>query len=178
MKNLKYIIIALVLSIGIVSYLFYSPPEDALAGVPAGAKDVVGSRVATTTTGAFFPESPILNGTTSVPFGNIGWQDLALLTFKITAASSTPNGILYWNVVGSNDASCTTATTTTTMAGVTVKSDINWFHLGQEGNITATGAVATGTVITLTNLNWNCLNVEINGSSTSAWVQLRTKDSL
>lgn len=177
----KYLSILTILSVityfGFQAYTFFSNPDKALAGLAPTAIDVLGTRVGTTTTGGGFYGTPSANGTTTSILRIGGQSDVANLTFKITGASSTPNGLLTWAIFGSNDASCQTATTTTSLADTVVRKDINWFTTGNAGQITATAAVATGTVSTISNLTWDCLKVETNGSSSEAWVQIRVKDN-
>lgn len=177
MKKVKItlsILSVLVLLIGV--YYFFGPAERAVAGLADAARDMAGTRVATTTTGAGYYKLPANNGTTTKSIQIGGDYDLATFTFKVTAASSSPDGTFTWAVLGSNDASCNTASTSSETLNTVLVKDINWFDISS-GKITATGAVATGTVTTLTNLNWSCLALETNGSSTTVWSQMRVKDS-
>lgn len=169
------LLVSVILFLGI--YMLFNTSQKVIAGLASTAQDILGTRSGTTTTGAFFSKSPANNGTTTSIIRNGGHTDIAVLSFKITAASSTPNGLLTWATFGSNDLSCQTATTTTTLANTVVMKDINWFATGNEGQITATGATATGTIANLSNLNWECLKVETNGSSTAAWGQIRVKNN-
>ena len=179
MKKYISIVLAVVFISGLIvaGFNFFSNPNTAQAGLSSTARDVLGSRTGTTTTAAGFYGSPATNGTTTSIIRTGGHTDTANLTFKIASASSTPDGRLYWATFGSNDSNCQTATTTTSLASTVVMKDINWFATGNEGSVTATGAVATGTVQTISNLTWECLKVETNGSSTEAWAQIRTKDN-
>lgn len=175
MKNTKAILSTLFVMALVIGAVFYLSQKKAIAGLSGSTVDIVGSRVGTTTTAAnFFGLGQ--SGTSSQAVYLKGFADLLVTTFKITGASSTPSGRLTYQFLGSNDSSCATASTTTSMADTVVKSDINWYALGTEGTITATGALATGTVVSLQNLVWECVRVEVNGSSTSALVQTRVKD--
>lgn len=159
----------------VAGFYVFKNTEKAIAGLSGSLVNIVGSRPATTTIAAFFNGNG-KSGTSSQVVSLKGFADLAITSFKITGASSTPTGILTYQFLGSNDRQCDTATTTTTANDQALASEINWYSLGTEGQISSTGAVATGTVVTLQNLVLDCLRVEINGSSTSALVQTRTKD--
>ena len=176
----KYLIGLSVLIAALIGVaFFFEKPQQAIAGLAGGVANIAGTRAGTTTTSAFFSTLGQTASTSQVLGLEKGEADLAVLTFRITGASSTPNGRLTWAVFGSNDASCNTATTTTTMDNTVITSNITWYSLGSgsEGQITATGAVATGTITTFTNLVFECLRVDVNGSSTSALVQARSKNS-
>ena len=159
----------------LVGSLYLNNQQKALAGVASGAFNVIGTRIGTTTTEGGFYKTAENNGTTTVPI-NIGTQtDAANFTIRLTNASATPSSIFTYNIVGSNDFNCETATTTTTANNQVVKKNINWYSLATQGQLTS--ANATGTVVSLTNLTWQCLAFEANGSSTAALVQLITKDA-
>lgn len=161
----------------ILSAIFYLGNQDkAIAGEGSGVYNLFGSRSGTTTTGTKFYGNG-QSGTTSAITFIKKEIDAAIVTFKITDASSTPSGILTYELLGSNDNFCNTASTTTTADNQVIVKDINWYKLGTEGKITATSDVATGTVVSIQNLTWNCLNVQLAGSSTIALVQLVVKDS-
>src|SRR3990167_5371772 len=141
-------------------------PNEALAGMSSGPRNIVGSRTGTSTVGAgFFGSGQTGSSTLAIKIG--GGIDLANFTIRITDASSTPSGLFTWRVYGSNDASCGVATTTTTASDQVVMRDINWYSLGgtDRGQVISIGAAATGTVLSFTNLIWDCLEFESNGSS-------------
>ena len=103
-------------------------------------------------------------------------------------ASTTGNN-LQFSFLGSNDDFCWTASTTSSI-GRAVVSEIIWFDIGDHLTnkvhstslsaatstlIWANPIAGTGREIILENLNYECLSLQISGSSTSALVQLNTK---
>lgn len=183
MKKIKVFVAGLVLSLIVLLGGFYGylnkPVEKSLAGVASGAFNVIGTRVGTTTTGGGFYGAAATNGSTSMPF-NIGTQtDSVNFTIRLIGASTTPSSIFTWAVLGSNDFNCETASTTTTANNQVIKKDVNWYKLGgtDMGQLTNSSGAATGTTVSFTNLTFQCLNFEANGSSTVALVQMITKDN-
>jgi len=166
----------IVIALVILSSFYLNSQQKVLAGVATGAVNVIGTRVGTTTTEGGFYKSAANNGTTSVPINLTGRSaDTAIFTIRLVNASATPSSIFTYNILASNDFNCETATTTTTASNQVVKKDINWYSLSTSGQISNTLGTATGTVVSLTNLAYQCLNFEANGSSTAALVQLMTK---
>ena len=179
MKNIKIILSSLFFAtvFVVVGVFVFKNTDKVLAGLPSSLINIIGSRPATTTIPAYFSGNG-QTGTSSLAVDLRGYADQMVTTFLITAASSTPSGRLTYQFLASNDKQCETTLTSTTANDQALAKEINWYALGTEGQITATGAVATGTVVSLQNLVWQCVKVEVNGSSTAALVQTRTKDDL
>lgn len=141
----------------------------ALGGTYNKPTAVFGTLSKTVVTGKNFNGLASANGTSSYATFIGGDTDTAVYTIKIKNASTTPSSYFTWNILGSNDDGCFTSGSST----------INWFDVDptnarRQATITNTG-MATGTIVTLTDLNWQCLMFEGNGSSTEVWVQLTTK---
>ena len=155
------------------------------------ASDVIGTKVATTTTGVDFS----VTGTggqssTSTYVNKIGRGiNTAIYTIQATKSSSTANAL--FSVEGSNDAFCDTATSTTIFDVVTID-QINWFSAGDHlvnkvhatsfDNSSSTASIlwdnpmpGAGNELILANLNYQCLRLSVSGSSTVLWAQLSTK---
>lgn len=120
----------------------------------------------------------------------IGNTDTAVITLGVFAASSTANVRI--DILGSNDSGCDTSTTT---PGVNVNilkaSEVQWFDASSHlsGSAVITSIVnATSTLswtnptagylreLILTDLSMNCVALQISGSSTSAWSQIKLKE--
>lgn len=152
---------------------------------------LIGTRVSTTTTGVSFPNYTA--GTTTYPFRIGTHTDDTSIFLKITNASTTAQGqgSVYLSILGSNDPSCDTASTTYSVPNNNIiTSDIGWYDVSQHilnlaGSrtlSTATGTinwqavgVGEGREITLENLNSKCLALEVNGSSTVIYAEFTTK---
>lgn len=153
------------------------------------AGDVVGTKSGTSTTGVYFaPDS-----TTSTYVSKIGGSvDIGVYTIKVLSASSTATSpLITLALEGSNDDYCDTSTSTTIFDKVTT-GQINWFPasnhlLGKTQNTALTNATSTYFItwaspmtgasneIILTDLNWECLRLNVQASSTIFWAQLKTK---
>lgn len=179
MKNIKIILTTLFITALVIGGAVFvgQNPQKVLAGLPSSLINIIGSRPATTTIPAFFSGNG-QSGTSTQVINLRGFADQMVTTFLITNASSTPSGRLTYQFLASNDKQCETTLTSTTADDQALAKEINWYALGTEGQISATGAVATGTVVSLQNLVWQCVKIEVNGSSTAALVQTRTKDDL
>jgi len=159
-----------------------------------GASDVVGTKVGTTTTGVGFYGA---NTGTSTYVSKIdGTINTAVYTILFKAASSTPAtgaSNLHVSLLASNDDYCNTATTTTIYDVVTMD-QINWFDAAPfitgitdaSSQLTPLAGTSTlvlnttamqgrGKQILLTNLNAQCLALQVNSSSTLLHIQLKTK---
>jgi len=179
MKNIKIILSTALLTVFVIlgTVYVFKNPDNVFAGLPGSLVNIVGSRPATTTVSAIFSGNG-QSGTSTQVLNLRGFADQMVTTFLITDASSTPEGLLTYQFLASNDKQCESTLTSTTADDQALASEINWYALGTEGQISATAGVATGTVVSLQNLVWQCVKVEINGSSTEALVQTRTKDDL
>jgi hypothetical protein len=155
------------------------------------ASDVVGTKSATSTTGVGFSITATggRSATSSYVSRIGGVKNNAVYTIKPLAVSST--AALYVEIEGSNDDYCGT-TNTDVSVNTPLVSDINWYSAGDHyvnkvhstsfDNASSTSftswanpKVGVGKEIILTDLNYECLRFNISGSSTVAWVQIRTK---
>lgn len=154
------------------------------------ASDVVGTKVGTTTTGVQFTD----NAATTTYVSKIGGLiNTAVYTFGIKAASSTAAGEsnLKMSILASNDDHCDTATSTT-IEDLVATGEVNWydaapFLLNGASEQSLTNGTSTiswitsglgpgnGREVLLTDLNAECLALQLNGSSTRVWAQIRTK---
>lgn len=200
--NLKggIIIGGIVLALVVASLVLYSGlkkqsiPETLGLGsyeVHDNATDVFGSKTVTTTAGQVFSVSALIPGqsATSTAVKKIGNQaSSAIYTIMPTVVSSTAN--LRWEIQGSQDFYC--ETTATSGGNLPLVSEINWFSVGDHsrgnsqttsfGNTTSTEfytwnnpMAGTGQTVILENLNYECLRLNMSGSSTEAWIQLSTR---
>jgi hypothetical protein len=152
--------------------------------------DVVGTRVVTTTVGVGFRVTATggISATSSYITKISGVKENAIYTFMPTHASTTAK--LQFNIWGSNDAYCDT--TAISGGNLPLMSEIHWFSAGDHlqnrshlvnllndsstsflnwENPTSTAA----TEILLTNLNFECLKLDVAGSSTVLYAAIRTK---
>ncbi len=149
------------------------------------ASDVVGTHIGTSTTGVVFNNDAATSSYVSKIGGNI---NTAVYTIKMLAAGTTST--LGLSVQGSNDFFCDT--TDVAVTGTINKTDINWYSAGDHlinkvgttalvsasstNPISWTNAVAgAGQEILLTNLNYECLRLNVSGVSTTVYIGLRTK---
>ena len=148
------------------------------------AVDLIGTTNGTTTNGVYFSDG---TATSSYPI-TIGHQaDEAILAFYPTFASTTGAhaAISIW---GSNSQDCDTASTTAGTLNNYTTSDIKWFDIGDHvaelaGSQTLTGtstiswnpSARIGKDIVLKDLNYECLKVEVNASSTIMQASIITK---
>lgn len=156
-----------------------------LGGVASGLFDVVGSKIGTSTTAVGFYGSQSANGTSTYSTFIGQGVDTATFTIQAKTASSSSSSV-GWKIWGSNDGTCATTLTTassTQNTGLSItKSQINWFDLNADNSRSSGWFVpnwagnASSTAVTLTNLNWGCLKLDLTGSSTSLWVQLQTRN--
>ena len=182
MKKIYIGIIVLLVLLGI-GYLYSNKTETTFGGQAGEVRNVFGTQVGTTTaptaSGSFFAAYGS-NASTSKTLLLYGTTDTVLFTVKALTASSS--SFYEWDILGSNDTGCnTTATSSTDEAYTGYKlSDINWYvadptNSRTSGRVTNPTANATGTIATLTNLNWSCLRFGANGSSTTVLMQIREK---
>ena len=154
--------------------------------------DVIGTQAVTTTVGVGFSiTSTGGQSATSSYVSRIGGKiNTAVYTIRATAASSTSNAT--FDIQGSNDAFCDT--TATTGGNLPLASEINWASAGDHlrgkahatsfSNASSTAGFywenpaignVNGKEIILTDLNYECLKLNVSGSSTVLYVGLRTK---
>ena len=158
-----------------------------LGGQSGTVIDLVGSRIGTTTTPVY---NNVSTGTTTYPIVIGREYDTVDFNIKVTDASSTLLR-MDLSVLGSNDASCSTASTTTTMADTVVTSDINWFDLGTHNlNLAGSNTISSGTTtiawtplgkgdgkqLSLTGLNTTCVALQVHASGTALYIQANKKN--
>ena len=147
--------------------------------------DLIGTHSGTTTSPVSF-YAPA-NASTTYPYAITGDVDTAIISISSFATTGPSRVSMY--LLGSNDASCNTASTTySSVQNNAVMTDIHWFDISNhmEG-LAPTAALAGTTTLTwqptkgqgkdieLTNLAVQCVAVEIQASSTILQAQLRTK---
>jgi len=191
-KNFLFGGITAILIIAVI-WLYLPKTNKALGNVQIwGPTDIVGTKIGTTTTGVNFAVNAGVEGysaTSTYVATTTALTDVLIFTVKALAASSTAG--VHFSILGSNDYKCDTATTTTIYDVITMK-QINWFDIGSHvaglaGSQTiSTGtstivwenpAVAQGKDIVLTNVNYNCVALQVSGSSTVLWIQRHSKSS-
>ena len=184
-KSVFYVLaFVLLLAAGLIAfYAGFNRPKEIQAGFSEPARDIIGTKVGTSTTGVAFYTDSWASSTKAILIG--GNVDSALFSIKTTAASSTPSGRVSWHIYGSNDLGCDTATSST-IYNVITTSQINWYDLAFSSLFNGTSTItnmsyypignyATGTSVMLVNLNWQCLKFDVSGSSTVVSVQMKTK---
>lgn len=200
------LILIMVVIIGIVIFIGNKTPQDiavvddtiALKGVANPVPiDIVGTKIGTSTVGVDFSvaSSTGQSATSTYPYLIGNNEDSLIYSLYIKAASSTAN--LKFSFLGSNDSYCDTTATASSSAsystygGVFIQ-DINWFDLGDHlknkvHSTSLSGATSTivwdtssllgsGREIILEDLNSRCAALQVSGSSTVLWAQLKTKD--
>ena len=153
------------------------------------SSDVVGTRTVTSTVGVGFSLTSGGQSATSSYISKIGGNiNNAVYTIYATAASSTSNA--RFDIQGSNDNYCDT--TATSGGNLPLVSEISWFSAGDhlKGKVHSTGfsnASSTasfawtnpmensGQELILTDLNYECLKLNVSGSSTVIYAGIRTK---
>lgn len=178
---------------GIIGYQFNQPAngeENLGFNAVYYAGDVIGSKVGTTTTGVDFGVIAA-NGrsATSTYVNKIGNNiKQATYTFKALKASSTADMLFAFEA--SNDQDCNTASSTTSISDMVLTGDVNWFsipnnftnkvHATSLSNASTTlpwsnPQAGQGTTAVLDNLNYECLRLSAQGSSTQMWAQIKLK---
>lgn len=151
------------------------------------AGDLIGTKTGTSTSPVgFYGDNTVASSTYTTKIGN-RYKDL---TFYNQAVNASSSAMVYFSVLGSNDMDCDTATTSTSLANTIVTGDINWFDIGQNvknlagsqtlaGTSTiawdTSGADGTGNTFTLTDVNTECVRLEVSASSTELWTQLKLR---
>lgn len=169
------------------SALSYGPFPGRMATNTGIAYNVAGSRSATTTTGVAFEQYDI--GTSSYPW-HINGASEATYTFYWTAASTSAEGAgeIHYHVLGSNNIGCHSATTSTS-SKIPLKIEVPWYDAGpflknQDQSTTlsaattsfigSAGTIGVGRSVTFENLPFQCLKLEISGTSSALYVELIT----
>ncbi len=172
---------------------FFNQPQGVSGALEmSNATDLIGTKVGTTTTGADFRVTA--NGgqsaSTTYPFFIGGAVENIVITLKVKAASSTAN--VRFAILASSDTNCDTASTTSTYANIVLVKDINWFDAYsfiKDSTVISSYAAGTSTIewtnpkagtgklLTLTDVNANCLALQVSGSSTSVWAQYKFRGS-
>ncbi len=151
--------------------------------------DVIGTKIGTTTTGVAFSVGATGGQSATTSYVTlIGNRDEVTYTGQILEASSTAN--MQIDFLGSSDDYCNT-TNTDVDVDTPLVVDINWFDIGGHLlNLDSTGTFDNGTstlawdtsglkgvgkAMTLTNLDYRCLRIDVSGSSTLFRAELRTK---
>ena len=160
--------------------------EQMLGAMPVAAVDVIGTKTGTSTAGVGFYTAN--TATTTYPTWIGDSIDVAIYTLRIKSASSSAN--LRFSILASNDTGCNTSSSTTGVLNPILKQDINWFDAAPflDGHAEQSMTVGTSTLVwdtssltgsgrtlVLSNLNVQCLALQVNGSSTVVWSQLKTK---
>ena len=153
---------------------------------PGSIRNIIGTRVGTSTTGVNFYAADTINTYTTFVGDSV---DSAIYTIKTTDASSTAN--VKFQLFASNDDQCDTASTSSNT--VATVSQINWYDAAPFiVNLTASTTLigiqsATTTIdwsptaanqgknLILNNINTRCLSLRVIASSTSLFAQLKTK---
>jgi len=177
---------------------FVEDGEMIFGGQASEAVDLFGTQTGTTTAATSGSYDPTMNSDFSdMASNNAGYNsttkaimldgrtDTALITIKPLTASTT--NFFAWTIDGSNDRGCDTAATSTSDARyvptLPIKNEVNWFSVdptnsratGGKGNVkVGTSATSTETIL-LTNLNWRCLRLSLDSSSTTLWAQIKQK---
>ena len=160
--------------------------DEILAGWSGPVRDVIGTRVGTTTAplGLYPLDNYAANVATSSSAVLKLLQDTDLILFSLAQPAASTTNFFNYDILASNDGSCDTLATTTAgdnyVATEPLVVDINWFKIDPANVNTNKGyenitAYATGTSFILTNNNWSCLQVEYSGASTTIWMQIREK---
>lgn len=200
LKNLlSYGALIMVVIIGVL--LLTGKGEDIMLGGQSNPVpiDLIGTRgigAATTTTAVGFSitGSGGQSASTTYPLKIGNEQDLLIFSIYAQLASTSANAV--FSVLGSNDADCDTTATSSTHSAYstyhnTVINDIHWFDLGDhyKNKVHSTSLavattsiswinpiVGTGRELILEDLNSKCVALQVSGSSTALWVQVRTKN--
>lgn len=190
MKKIHYVLGACAIIVFIGIFLLLNKPDNTMGSqiYPQTFTDLIGTRVASTTTGVGFriTKTGGFSGTTTYPF-SLNKASETTLVFDVVKASST--AAISLSILGSNDPGCGTATTTTIYNLLTV-GQIRWFDASpfiDNASVISSFSNATGTItwtnpqmiqraLHFTELNMECLAVEVNASSTEIYGQYKLKN--
>lgn len=185
--------VVLVIVLGVATFFFLRTPQSSgnnnLGGTLSNTPlNVIGTRGTSTPVGVVFPSSgPAIATTTYKTF--IGTDtDRAIYQIGIITASTSAK--IHFSVMGSYDDSCDTATTSSPIMNEPLVGTIRWFDIGnhiRNSSVITSLSSATSTIIysspkaganreiVLEDLNYRCLALGVNASTTEMWVQLLTK---
>ena len=150
------------------------------------AYNLIGTRVGTTTTGVYFSDG---TATTSYPIIiTKAANEATLLLYAVSASSTGAHAAL--SIFGSNDFDCDTASTSSGTLNNMTTGAVMWFDIGNNvsglaGSQTITNASSTiswspttslGKAITITDLHYDCIKVDVNASSTIMHAQIITNN--
>lgn len=185
--NKKYVFAIIgIFLIGGLIWFSWPKAQKTEGAILAGPTNLIGSRVGTTTTGAYFKS---FDTASTSAITRINGADEVMFTLLAVSASSTPGGSVHLSFLGSNDYDCDTATTTTIYNKV-IMSDINWYDIGSRVvGLAGSQTVSTGTstlvwvpneskqaeTITLEKLNFTCVKAVVSASSTILYMTSKTK---
>jgi len=199
-KLMWCVFITMILVASIVVIVLLKKPDNGNLGLATSsfiinATDVIGTKTGTTTAGVGFSitGSGGQSATTTYVVKTGAGVDQALATFKVKNASSSAN--IHISGLFSNDDYCKAAVATSTTdalyTDIPLLGDINWFDAAplldghsssQEFTVgTSTlvwdtsGLAGSGRSLLITNLGAECLALQVSGSSTVLWTQIRTK---
>ena len=189
MKKIHYVLgaCAIMAFIVIGIYLLLNKPDNTMGAVilPRTFTDLIGTRIASSTTGVSWYGANVAS--TTYPFALLSASE-ATIFFDITAASSSASNV-HLSIYGSVDPNCSTATTST-IYNLMTKAQIRWFDalpfidnatvISSFDNATSTIVWSNPTFIQkalhFSDLNFECLMVEANASSTILYSGYKLKD--
>jgi hypothetical protein len=198
MKKKGYLIGGIIILI--LGVWFFSQTQD-VSALPSSsfqnyASDVIGTKTGTSTAGVGWYGA---NAATTTYITRLGSNiNNVVYTFLIQSASTTPAAgaaNLHMAILASNDDYCDTATSTTVIWDHPNSRDINWYDAApflagftdtastqltlNVGTTTivwnTTAGIDKGRQLLLTDVNARCLALQVNGSSTVVWTQIKTK---
>lgn len=183
MKKKTILVLIGLAIIGTIGFLYKEKSMGAMI-YPATFTNLIGTRTASTTAGVGWYGN--LAASTTYPFALGGAED-ATIVFDTTAASTSASTI-HFSVLGSVDPNCSTATTSTSYNLMT-KAQVRWFDaMPFIDNAAVISSFSNGTstivwdnpiqiqrAIHFTDLNFECLSVEMNASSTIVHASYKLK---
>lgn len=192
MKILKWVGVVLVVIIACyLGFNYFEPKLGTLMNydLKTNTTDVIGTRIPTvSTTLGYITDIPLVGvastAATTSYISMIGQsKNVASYMIKVTAVASTTANSATFFVWGSNDDKCdTTFTSSTVNPGEVIQSWINWYpvvnNLPYDSTAfpTMTNVAAGDTEqILLTNLNFECLKLDVTGVSTTLYASIRAK---
>ena len=184
MKNKLLLVLIGLAIIGTIGFFFKEKLTMGAMIYPATFTNLIGSRVASTTTGVAWYDYGAAS--TTYPFALLGSSEATIVFSATNASSSAYAG---FSILGSNDPNCSTATTTT-IFNLMTKAQVRWFDATPFLDNAALITSFSNTTTTLpwvnpslnqralhfTDLNMEFLAVEVNASSTVLYGQYKLKD--
>lgn len=187
----SFITLILVALIGVILLFGNKGTSPGLGGLASPVPiDLIGTKVGTSTIAVGFgiAGSGGQSATTTYPYLIGNETDSVAVTLQAKNASTTAN--LQFSILGSNDTGCNTASTTSSLNAITT-GEINWYDLGDHylnkvystsltvGTSTlvwSNPVAGTGRELILSDLNSRCIALQVSGSSSTLWAQLRYKN--